>query len=105
MNIIHENLAYFQKHHPDIYEAYTQYGKAVHEKGGPLEDKTRWLIKIAISATEGHSYALQTHIEKAMDAGVTMEEIEHALVLLAPTAGFPRMMEALLVYREMLQKK
>lgn len=100
MNTIHENLTYFTEKHRDVYEAYTNYGKAVHEKGGPLNDKTRWLIKIAVSATEGYRFALQTHIKKALEAGVSEDEIEHALLLTAPTAGFPRMMEALLTYRE-----
>lgn len=105
MNKIHENLSYLTKHHKDVYDAYSAYGKAVHEHGGPLDEKTRWLIKIAISATEGYTYALETHIKKGLEAGVSQAEIEHALLLLAPTAGFPRMMEALLIYRETLLKE
>lgn len=100
MNKIHENLKYFTENHKEVYKAYSDYGKAIHENGGPLDEKTRWLIKIAISATEGYSFALETHIKKAIKAGVSYEEIEHTILLIAPSAGFPRMMEALLVFRE-----
>jgi 4-carboxymuconolactone decarboxylase len=103
MDKIQENFSYFQKHYPEIYDAYETYGKKIHEKGGPLDEKTRWLIKISISATEGYPYALKTHIKKALAAGCTPEEIQHTLLLLAPSVGFPRMMEALLVFREIVE--
>ncbi len=94
-----KNLKYFKENHPEIYKAYEDFGKELHEKGGPLEEKTRWLIKVAVSASSQYEYALQTHIEKALKAGCTEAEIEHAILMIAPTAGFPRMMEALMVFR------
>jgi 4-carboxymuconolactone decarboxylase len=97
-----DNLKYLMKQHPDIYRAYEDFGHALHEKGGPLDNKTRWLIKIAVSAASQFDFALQTHIEKALKAGCTAEEIEHTLLLTAPSAGFPRMMSALMIFRETL---
>jgi alkylhydroperoxidase/carboxymuconolactone decarboxylase family protein YurZ len=97
---IRENLDALIERHPEIYEAYARYGKAVHELGGPLEEKTRWLIKVAVSASHGYAKAQHTHMIKAMAAGCTLEELEHAILLLAPTAGFPRMMEALERFRD-----
>ncbi|MCC5909597.1 MAG: carboxymuconolactone decarboxylase family protein [Clostridiaceae bacterium] len=99
MDVIQENLQYLMERHKDVYEAYTNYGKIIHEKEGPIEEKNRWLIKISISASLGYSYALKTHIWKASKAGCTRDEIEHAILLVAPSAGFPRMMEALLILR------
>jgi alkylhydroperoxidase/carboxymuconolactone decarboxylase family protein YurZ len=95
-----ENLDYFEKRHGDIYEAYQRFGKMVHEKGGPIGAKERWLIKIALSASCQYDLALRTHIEKALASGCSREEIEHAILLTAPTAGFPTMMTALLVLRQ-----
>lgn len=95
-----ENLDYLKEKHPDIYKDYEAFGRSLHSNGGPLSAETRWLIKIAVSAASGYDYALQTHIEKALKAGCTAEEIEHTLLLTAPSAGFPRMMEALMIYRE-----
>ncbi len=57
-----------------------------------------WLIKVAISGASRHQLALETHIIKAREAGATDEEIEHALLLLIQTAGFPTFMEAYSVF-------
>ena len=103
-DIIVENLQYFTENHAEIYEAYQNYGKLVHEKGGPLDEKTRWLIKISLSTAGQHEYSLRTHILKALKSGCTKAEVEHAILLVAPTAGFPKMMEGLLILRNILGK-
>jgi len=100
---IRENLDALIEKHPEIYEAYSQYGKAVHDLGGPLEEKTRWLIKVAVSASHGLPKAQLTHMAKAVAAGCAPDDIEHAILLVAPTVGFPRMMEALERFREFLK--
>lgn len=100
MDLIERNLRYFIENHKDIYEAYMEYGKLIHEEGGPLDEKTKRLIKVATSATSQHHYAVKTHIRKALKAGCTKEEIEHAILLIAPTAGFPTAMEAIVALRE-----
>lgn len=99
-----ENLKYFKDNHPDVFEAYEKFGSALHEHGGPLDERTRWLVKIAVSAASQYEYALQTHIERALKAGCTADEIEHTILLTAPSAGFPRMMAALMVFRETVNK-
>lgn len=100
MSLIQRNLNYFIKKHQDIYESYEEYGKKIDEQGGPLEEKTKRLIKVAISATIENQYSLKTHIKKALKSGCTIEEIEHTILLVAPTAGFPTMMKALISIRE-----
>jgi 4-carboxymuconolactone decarboxylase len=97
-----ENFTYFKNRHLDIYAAYAEFGRTLHENGGPLDEKQRWLIKIAVSAASGHELALLTHIRKAKDAGCTRDEIEHAVLLTATTVGFPTMMTALMTMREEL---
>ena len=99
MNERHENLKYLKENHPEIYKSYEEFGKNLHDKGGPLDEKSRWLIKIAVSAASQYEFALQTHIEKALKAGCTRKEIEHTILLIAPTAGFPRMMNAMMIFR------
>ena len=105
MDQIRENLDYFIEKHPEIYEAYQAYGKMVHTEGGPVDEKTRWLVKVAISATQGYTYDLHTHMKKAVAAGCDKEEIKHVIMLVAPSVGFPRMMESLMVYRDMFEKE
>lgn len=103
MERIKENLEYIKEHHGAIYRAYEEYGRLVHTEGGPLDEKTRWLIKIAVSSTSEYPYALRTHLRKALASGCTREEIEHAILMIAPTAGFPKMMEAIMILREELE--
>jgi alkylhydroperoxidase/carboxymuconolactone decarboxylase family protein YurZ len=102
MDTIERNLAYFKEKHNDIYKAYAEFGKMLHEEGGPLDAKTRWLIKIATSTSCQNPYALKTHIRKALKNGCSRDEVEHAILLTAPTAGFPVMMEGILVLQETL---
>lgn len=94
MEDIHNIFSQFKEEFPEIYAKHEALGKEIHEKVGPLEEKSRWLIKISISAACNHKRALATHIKKAKAAGVGDEEIKHALLLLIPTAGFPTFMKA-----------
>jgi 4-carboxymuconolactone decarboxylase len=95
-----ENFGFFIKRHKEIASAYENFGRLLHNQGGPLDEKSRWLIKIAVSTAGGHDLALHTHIQKAKRAGCTLEEIEHAILLTASTAGFPAMMSGLMVFRD-----
>jgi 4-carboxymuconolactone decarboxylase len=104
MDLIESNLKYFIKNHEDIYHAYESYGRLVHEQGGPLEERTCWLIKVALSTESQYEYALRTHILKALKTGCSLQEIEHAILLVAPTAGFPKTMTGLLVLRKVMEE-
>lgn len=101
---IEKNLKYFMENHREIYDAYEHYGKLVHENGGPLDEKTRWLIKVALSTDSQYEYALRTHILKALNSGCTKEEIEHAILLVGPTAGFPKTMKGIMIFRHILNE-
>jgi alkylhydroperoxidase/carboxymuconolactone decarboxylase family protein YurZ len=94
MEDIHQIFTRFKEEFPEVYTRHQALGKEIHEKVGPLGEKSRWLIKIAISAACNHKRALATHIKKAKAAGVTDAEIKHALLLLIPTVGFPMFMKA-----------
>jgi alkylhydroperoxidase/carboxymuconolactone decarboxylase family protein YurZ len=49
MEDIHEIFSLFKDEFPEVYQKQEALGKEVHEKAGPLNEKSRWLIKIAIS--------------------------------------------------------
>ena len=99
MEDIHKIFSQFKEEFPGIHQKHEALGKEVHEKGGPLDEKSRWLIKIAISGACNHKRALETHIRKAKSAGVGEAEIKHALLLLIPTAGFPAFMKSYTVLK------
>lgn len=42
MNLIERNLKYIIENHGDIYESYQEYGKKIHNEGGPLVVVVVW---------------------------------------------------------------
>ncbi len=94
----------FTEDYPDVANAYEALGSAVH-KAGPLDDKTRALIKLAISSGARLEGAVHSHARKALKAGVTKEEMRHAVMLALPTIGLPSMMAALSWIDDILDKE
>jgi AhpD family alkylhydroperoxidase len=92
--------AEFKAEHPEICARNEALGEFIHQDAGPLDDKTRWLVKLGVSAATRHQNAVGTHVSRARDAGATEEEILHALLLVVPTCGFPTFMEAYRVYKD-----
>ena len=78
----------------DIARAYEELGTACHA-AGPLDDKTRSLIKLAISVGARIEGAAHSHARKALDAGASAEEMYHIALLAIPTIGFPPAMAAM----------
>jgi len=101
MKDIHTALTRFKADFSPLYAMHEALGKEIHEKSGPLPEKTRWLIKVAISGASGHKTSLETHILKAKESGASEDEILHSLLLLIQTTGFPTFMEAFTVFEEM----
>ena len=101
MKDLHEIFTTFKKDFPEINASHETLGEQIHDQAGPLPEKVRWLIKVAISGASRHHLALETHISKARAAGATDKEIEHTLLLLIQTVGFPTFMEAYSVFKNL----
>ncbi len=84
----------FTEDFPAVASAYEQVGSAVHA-AGPLDEKTRALIKLGISIGARLEGAVHSHVRKALEAGVTPDELRHAALLALPTIGLPSMMAGL----------
>ena len=67
---------------PEFMEAYLAF-RSVPQNNGPLEQKYKELILIAINAATTHLYApgVRRHIQNALKAGATKEEILEAIQL------------------------
>lgn len=59
---------------------YNQLGSAVHSQG-PLEEKTRDLVKLGIAIGIGSEGAVHSHPSKALASGVTPEVIRQVVLL------------------------
>ncbi len=74
--------------------AYEAYGESV-ANAGPLDEKTRCLMKLAMSFGARLEGGAKSHAHKALQAGATVAELRHVALLAAPTLGFPQMMACL----------
>jgi alkylhydroperoxidase/carboxymuconolactone decarboxylase family protein YurZ len=78
----------FRKRYPEIWQTFNQLGDLCHE-GGPLDEKTRRLIKLALSIGAGLEGATHSAVRNARSAGVTADEINHVALLAITTLGLP----------------
>lgn len=79
--------------YPEASHAYEELNESVHSSG-PLDEKTRALIKLAISTGAQLEGAVHSHTRKALKAGCTAEEITHTVIMTLPTLGSPSTMAA-----------
>jgi AhpD family alkylhydroperoxidase len=84
----------FMQEHSSIWQAYDQLGAAA-AAAGPLDEKVRELIKLGMAAATRSETAVHSHVHRALEAGVAVEEIEHAILIGVTSLGFPTMMMAL----------
>jgi 4-carboxymuconolactone decarboxylase len=94
MSELPKRYQWFLDTYPDVAAAYEAMGNAVHTVG-PLDDKTRALIKLAISVGARLEGGAHSHIRKALNVGITPDELRHAVLLALPTIGLPSTMAAL----------
>ena len=74
---------------PAVGQAYQQLGSAAHESG-PLDQKARQLVKLALAVGAGHEGAVHAHTQRALELGVRPEEIKQVAALAVTSVGFPR---------------
>jgi alkylhydroperoxidase/carboxymuconolactone decarboxylase family protein YurZ len=83
-----DSISSFEKKHSVVWEAFTRLGEACHETG-PLDQKARRLVKLALAIALRHEGAVHSAARNALKSGVTREEMEHVAVLAITTIGWP----------------
>lgn len=94
----------FMTRFPTVWEAYDRLGQSVHAEG-PLDQKTRDLIKLAIAVAGRHEGAVHSHTRKALAAGASTDEIYQVLLLALPTLGFPTTVAAMTWVDDILNQR
>ena len=79
--------------YPRVHQAYEALATAAHE-AGPLDERTRRLVKLAISVGARLEGAVRSHAWQASNAGVTEAEMDHVVLLSLTTVGLPSMVAA-----------
>lgn len=93
MKELPEPFQKFEREHPKVHQAYEALAAAAHESG-PLDERTRRLVKLAISVGASLEGAVRSQTWQAKDAGVTETEIDHVVLLSLTTIGLPSMVAA-----------
>ena len=78
----------FQRRHATVWDAFEQLGRACHESG-PMDEKTRRLVKLALAVALRHEGAVHSATRNALRSGVTPEEMEQVVILAITTIGWP----------------
>jgi len=82
------------RRHPKIWAAYAELGNRCSE-AGPLDPKSRRLVKIALAAGAGSEGAVHSHVRRGMAEGLSPDEIRHIALLGITTLGLPAAVRAL----------
>lgn len=90
-----------QERFPEVLDAVENLGSTIRE-AGPLDKKTSELIQLGVAASSGSTGAVRSHARRALQAGATEDELQHALLLLISTIGFPQVAAALAWIQETL---
>ncbi len=75
--------------YPEIWDAYSRLGAACAE-AGPLDERERRLVKLALALAAGSEGATHSHARRALDEGILPEELRQVAMLAIASVGFPR---------------
>jgi alkylhydroperoxidase/carboxymuconolactone decarboxylase family protein YurZ len=78
----------FRKSHSEVWKAFNTLGERCHE-AGPLDERTRRLVKLALSIGAGLEGATHSAVRNARKSGVSPQEINHVALLAITTLGLP----------------
>jgi len=81
-------FTHIRETYPEVATAYDALGDAIH-KAGPLDDRTRQLIKLAMAVGAQLEGATHSHVRRALEMGISPDEIRHVVLLAITTLGFP----------------
>lgn len=79
----------FAESFPDVTRAYRAM-KSAYGTAGPLDEKTKQLIQVAIMAAIGSEGGTRDHVGLALAAGATPDEVRQAILMVLGPAGMSR---------------
>jgi alkylhydroperoxidase/carboxymuconolactone decarboxylase family protein YurZ len=79
----------FARRHPAVWEAFQRLGKACAE-AGPLDARTRRLVKLAFALAERSEGGVHSHVRRALREGLGPDELRHVATLGITTLGFSK---------------
>ena len=77
------------REYPDIWSAYAALGKATAD-AGPLSDREKRLVKLALAIGAGSEGAVHSHTRRAKEEGIEANAIMQVAMLAIGPLGLPR---------------
>ena len=93
----------FQQQFPEVTKAYDALAISCHQ-WGPLDEKTRRLTKLGIAIGLSSEGAVKSHARRALEEGISADEIRHAVLLALTTTGYPTMIASMKWVDEVISK-
>ena len=87
-------LSRLTEEHGDVWQAYQTLGEACAESG-PLDGRTRRLVKLALAIGARSEGAVHSHARRGLQEGLSAEDLRHVALLAIPTLGFPASIAAM----------
>lgn len=84
---------------PELWRAFQALGAASSE-AGPLDDRSRRLVNLALAIGADSEGATHSHARRAVAEGLSAEELDHVAFLAITTLGWPRAVRALTWIRD-----
>lgn len=79
----------FAESFPEVTKAYRAM-KSAYGAGGPLDNRSKQLIQVAIMVAIGSEGGTRDHVGFALDAGAAPDEIRQAILMVLGPAGMSR---------------
>ena len=78
----------FKTKYPAVWEAFAALGDRCHQ-AGPLDERTRRLVKLGIAIAHRHEGAVHSAVRNAVKSGVSADELFQVAILAVTTIGWP----------------
>jgi AhpD family alkylhydroperoxidase len=97
-------LQAFAAQYPEVWASYEALGNATAQ-AGPLDEKTRHLVKLGIAVATERQGVVHAHARRALKAGATREELFHVGILAITTIGWSGAFAAITWIQDVLDEK
>ena len=99
-----EIYADYRDRFPEVAAAMDGLGAAT-QAAGPIEERTQRLVKLGLAIGGLAEGAVRSNARKALDAGVSPEELRHVAMLAIATCGLPTAIAGLQWVEEVLSAR
>ena len=98
-----KNFLKLKEKYPQLIKAYESAGE-LGRKAGPLPSKITHLVQLAGCVALRSEGGVHSHTRRALDAGATVEEIYHTLIVLVSSVGYPAAAAAFSWVNDVIEK-